>query len=159
MASDLGLAAAELIGNDAVLDKIDKSRYVDERFGMPTVCDIVEELRKPGRDPRAEFEPPAFDPAVNDVADLAEGMELNGVVSNVTAFGAFVDVGAHQDGLVHISKMTKKAYVDDPTKVVKVGMRVRVRVLAVDAARRRVSLELLGRQKGGETTDAKRLAR
>ena len=153
MASDLGLAAADLIGNDAVLDKIDKSRYVDERFGMPTVCDIIDELRKPGRDPRAEFEPPAFDPAVNDVADLAEGMELNGVVSNVTAFGAFVDVGAHQDGLVHISKMTKKAYVDDPTKVVKVGMRVRVRVLAVDAARRRVSLELLGRQKGGAVVD------
>ena len=107
--------------------------------GEPTLRDIVAELEKPGRDPRSEFEPPRFRDDVNTLDDLKDGMVLQGVVTNVTNFGAFVDVGVHQDGLVHISQLADR-FVKDPSEVVAVGDRIQVRVLAVDLERRRISL-------------------
>ncbi len=107
--------------------------------GEPTLRDIVAELDKPGRDPREEFEPPKFRDDVNSLEDLQEGMQLEGVVTNVTAFGAFVDVGVHQDGLVHVSQLADR-FVKDPKDVVKVGDKLAVRVLDIDLARRRISL-------------------
>jgi uncharacterized protein len=113
--------------------------FVDEKVGLPTVEDILAELAKPGRDPRSEFEVAKFSEGVNDLEDLKEGMILEGVVTNVTRFGAFVDVGVHQDGLVHISQLANQ-FVQDPSDVVSVGDVVRVKVLEVDLARRRIAL-------------------
>jgi uncharacterized protein len=114
-------------------------RYVGEGVGEPTLRDIVSELGKPGRDPRATFEPPKFRDDVMEIGDLREGMVLEGVVTNVTAFGAFVDLGVHQDGLVHVSKLSDR-FVKDPSEVVKVGDRLTVKVLEVDLPRKRISL-------------------
>jgi uncharacterized protein len=141
MARDLGVAVKQLVGNGELAKHIDASKYIDERRGLPTLKDIVEELERPGRDPRAQFAEVGFDPDVTELAHVKEGMKLNGVVTNVTAFGAFVDIGVHQDGLVHVSELANR-FVKDPAEVVKVGQRVRVLVLKIDAARRRIGLSL-----------------
>jgi uncharacterized protein len=137
MAGDLGVPVASLIGNSALLSRIDAKRY--EEAGVFTLRDILTELDKPGRDPRKAFEPPKFRDDVRELGDLKSGMELEGVVTNITAFGAFVDVGVHQDGLVHISELADR-FVKDPHEVVKVGDRIQVRVLEVDLNRKRIGL-------------------
>jgi uncharacterized protein len=141
MAKDHGLALHDLVGNAEAADRIDWKKYVSGEVGEPTLRDILAELKKPGRDPRGSFEPPKFRDDVQKLEDLREGMQLEGVVTNVTAFGAFVDIGVHQDGLVHVSQMAAK-YVRDPHAVVRVGDRVNVRVVAVDAERRRIGLSM-----------------
>lgn len=130
-----------LIGNTAALRRLKPGDFADERFGVPTVSDILAELEKPGRDPRPEFKAAAFKEGVEKVSDLEPGMVLEGAVTNVAAFGAFVDVGVHQDGLVHISALANR-YVADPREVVKPGDVVRVKVLSVDVARQRISLSM-----------------
>jgi len=130
-----------LIGNGALLRTLEPGRFVDDTFGLPTVTDILKELEKPGRDPRPAFKTATFTEGVESLADLKPGMQLEGVVTNVAAFGAFVDVGVHQDGLVHVSAMSK-TFVRDPREVVKPGDVVRVKVLDVDVARKRISLTL-----------------
>ncbi len=132
---------ATLLGNAPRLRSLKPQQFVDDRFGLPTVTDILTELEKPGRDPRPEFRTATFAEGVHKIADLRPGMVLEGVVTNVAAFGAFVDVGVHQDGLVHVSAMSK-AFVSDPREVVKSGAVVRVKVLEVDEARKRISLTL-----------------
>ena len=141
MARDHGLALRDLVGNAAAVDRIDWRRYLAGDVGEPTLRDIITELKKPGRDPRGEFEPPKFRDDVQKLEDLREGMQLDGVVTNVTAFGAFVDIGVHQDGLVHVSQLADK-FVRDPHAVVKVGDRVSVKVVSVDAERRRIGLTM-----------------
>ncbi len=139
--ADLKLDMKGLIGNVDVLKRLDAGKYVDERFGLPTVKDILKELEKPGRDPRPAFRAAVFQDGVHELKDLIPGMQLEGVVSNVTNFGAFVDIGVHQDGLVHISALSEK-FVKDPRDVVKAGDIVKVKVLEVDIARKRVALTL-----------------
>ena len=139
MASDMGLSVGELVGNSAAAKKIDVRRYITNDVGEPTLKDIVNELVKPGRDPRAVFEPPKFRDDVTKIEDVKEGMKLEGVVTNVTAFGAFVDIGVHQDGLVHLSELSDN-FVSDPASVVKAGDRLQVTVIGVDRARGRISL-------------------
>jgi uncharacterized protein len=136
-----GTAVPELIGNGAVLRRLRPEDFVDESFGLPTVTDILAELEKPGRDPRPAFRTAAFKEGVEEMKDLRPGMLLEGVVTNVAAFGAFVDVGVHQDGLVHVSALSDR-YVSDPREVVKPGDIVRVKVLDVDLPRKRISLTL-----------------
>jgi uncharacterized protein len=131
----------ELIGNIAVLRSLRPREFTDERFGLPTVTDILAELEKPGRDPRPTFTTARFAEGVQTLQDLAPGMVLEGVVTNVAAFGAFVDIGVHQDGLVHVSAMSR-SFVADPREVARSGDVVRVKVLGVDAARNRISLTL-----------------
>jgi protein Tex len=135
------LAMPELIGNTAVLRALRPQEFTDERFGLPTVTDILAELQKPGRDPRPAFTTATFAENVQTLEDLAPGMVLEGVVTNVAAFGAFVDVGVHQDGLVHVSAMSRN-FVSDPRQVVRSGDVVRVKVLGVDVGRKRISLTL-----------------
>lgn len=132
---------ATLLGNAPRLRSLKPQQFVDDRFGLPTVTDILTELEKPGRDPRPEFRTATFAEGVHKIADLRPGMVLEGVVTNVAAFGAFVDVGVHQDGLVHVSAMSRQ-FVSDPRDVVKSGEVVRVKVLEVDEARKRISLTL-----------------
>jgi protein Tex len=139
MAADLGVPLSSLIGSSALLRQIDRGKYKTRDVGDFTLDDILAELDKPGRDPRKNFEPPKFRDDVRELSDLQPGMELEGVVTNITAFGAFVDVGVHQDGLVHISQLTDR-FVKDPHEVVKVGDKIQVRVLEVDLERRRISL-------------------
>jgi uncharacterized protein len=139
MAADLGVPLVELVGHAELVDRIDLRRYVSDDVGEPTLRDILAELRKPGRDPRAAFAPPAFREDVKSLSDLKPGMALEGVVTNVTHFGAFVDVGVKQDGLVHVSQLADR-FVKDPETVVKVGDKVKVRVLEVDLERGRISL-------------------
>jgi uncharacterized protein len=141
MAADLGVPLAELVGNEGAIARIDARRYVSDDVGLPTLGDILAELRKPGRDPRDAFEPPAFRDDVREPKDLVVGMTLEGVVTNIVAFGAFVDIGVHQDGLVHVSQLADR-YVSDPNQVVKVGQRVKVRVLSVDLDRNRIALSM-----------------
>ncbi|HEX2744730.1 MAG TPA: Tex family protein [Streptosporangiaceae bacterium] len=136
-----GSAAGDLIGSTAVLRGLRPEKFTDERFGLPTVTDILRELEKPGRDPRPAFTTATFAEGVEKIGDLEPGMVLEGVVTNVAAFGAFVDVGVHQDGLVHVSAMSKN-FVSDPHSVVKSGDVVRVKVLSVDVPRHRISLTL-----------------
>ena len=145
-----GLSVNKLIGNHEVLSRLKASDYTDEQFGVPTVTDILKELEKPGRDPRPEFKTAKFQEGVHEIKDLVPGMTLEGVVSNVAAFGAFVDIGVHQDGLVHVSELSDR-FVRDPREVVKVGDIVRVRVLDVDVARKRISLSMRSREKTGKT--------
>jgi uncharacterized protein len=139
MADDLGVELAELIGNATLVDKIPLSKYVSEAVGEPTLRDIVAELKKPGRDPRATFEKPAFREDVTEFEHVKEGMVLEGIVTNVTAFGAFVDIGVHQDGLVHVSELSDR-FIREPSEIVKTGDKLKVRVLSVDKARRRIAL-------------------
>ena len=143
MARELGVNLGQLVGNEELLERVELQAYVDEQagLGLPTLRDILAELSKPGRDPRERFEAPRFRDDVNALEDVKEGMTLEGVVTNVAAFGAFVDVGVHQDGLVHISQLADR-FVKDPAEVVKVGDRVTVRVLSVDLQRRRIALSL-----------------
>ncbi len=141
MADDLGLTVEEIIQHPERLQEIDLERYCTDTVGLPTLRDIVEELRKPGRDPRREFAYAHFREGIETIEDLKEGMRLEGVVTNVTRFGAFVDIGIHQDGLVHISELADR-YVRDPHRVVHVGQIVRVTVLNVDLERKRVGLSM-----------------
>ncbi|MBL8474042.1 MAG: RNA-binding transcriptional accessory protein [Rhodocyclaceae bacterium] len=138
---ELGRSVQDLMRDPAPLAKLDPARYTDERFGLPTVQDILRELEKPGRDPRPEFRTAAFREGVENLKDLTPGMVLEGVVTNVTNFGAFVDIGVHQDGLVHISMLSER-FVKDPREVVKAGDVVRVKVLEVDLERKRVALTM-----------------
>lgn len=146
----------QLIGNTAQLKSIQPERYIDERFGLPTVNDIIAELDKPGRDPRPEFKAATFKEGVEKIADLKPGMVLEGTVSNVTHFGAFVDIGVHQDGLVHISALSD-TFVKDPHQVVKTGQIVKVKVMEVDEARKRIALTMrlddpMEKPEGGKPT-------
>jgi uncharacterized protein len=143
MASDLGTDLGGLVGNETLLGTLGGRlpRYVTGDVGLPTLRDILDELRRPGRDPREAFEAPAFREDVTEPKHLMPGMTLEGVVTNVVAFGAFVDVGVHQDGLVHISQLADR-YVRDPNEVVKVGSKVQVTVMEVDLERNRIGLSM-----------------
>jgi uncharacterized protein len=141
MAADLGLSLAELAADPTQVARIDPARYVTQDVGLPTLRDILEELKKPGRDPRRQFETVSFRDDVQEMSDLKEGMVLAGTVTNVTAFGAFVDVGVHQDGLVHVSHLARR-FVRDPAEAVRVGEVVRVKVLSVDLKRKRIALSI-----------------
>jgi len=141
MASDAGVSVADLMKDESLRKKIRLQDYVSEAVGLPTLHDIMQELAKPGRDPRRQFEVFSFAEGVNTIEDLEAGMKLPGIVTNVTAFGAFVDVGVHQDGLVHISQLANH-YVKEPGDVVKVHQKVRVTVLGVDLAKKRISLSM-----------------
>jgi uncharacterized protein len=143
MAHDQGCSVADLISSREKREAIDVNRYVTVDAGLPTLTDIMKELEKPGRDPRQQIEVFEFDKNVSTVDDLVEGMELPGIVTNITNFGAFVDVGVHQDGLVHVSQLADK-YVKDPNQVVRLHQHVRVRVLQVDRRRGRISLTMRG---------------
>jgi protein Tex len=132
---------AELMGRAEILKKLKPELFANEKFGVITVKDILGELEKPGRDPRPDFKVARFNEGVEDIADLREGMVLEGTVSNVAAFGAFVDLGVHQDGLVHVSQLAHK-FVNDAREIVKTGDIVKVKVLEVDAARKRISLTM-----------------
>ena len=139
--ADIRQELKAVIGNGGLLKSLNPSKYMDEQFGIPTITDILKELEKPGRDPRPEFTTAAFREGVETLADLKPDMILEGVVTNVAAFGAFVDVGVHQDGLVHISALSS-SFVKDPHSVVKAGQIVKVKVLEVDEKRRRIALTM-----------------
>ena len=143
MAGDLNCSIDDLIEQKELRSKIKPTQYVTETVGLPTLKDILTELEKPGRDPRKTFEIFSFDENVREIRDLREGMRLPGIVTNVTNFGAFVDIGVHQDGLVHISQLADE-FVDDPNKVVKVGQKVWVNVTEVDEKRKRIALSMKG---------------
>ncbi len=143
MAKDQSCSVADLISNKDKREAIDIKRYVTDDIGIPTLTDIIKELEKPGRDPREQIEEFEFDSRVNTVDDLIEGMELPGIVTNITNFGAFVDIGVHQDGLVHISQMANRR-IAHPTDVVKLHQHIRVRVIEVDRRRNRISLSMKG---------------
>ena len=147
MASDLGASLVQLVADPALVDRIDLKRYVTENVGLPTLTDIIEELKKPGRDPRSLFQAASFRDDIREISDLKEDMILQGVVTNVTAFGAFVDIGVHQDGLVHISHLANR-YVKDPNDAVKAGQVVKVKVLSVDPQRKRISLSIKEAEQG-----------
>lgn len=161
IASDLNVELGGLVGNSEVVNAIQVTKYVSDEVGLPTLKDIVSELQKPGRDPRSVFELPAFRDDITEVKHLKEGMVLEGVVTNVVAFGAFVDVGVHQDGLVHISQLSDK-FVADPNEVVSVGQKVKVRVVSVDIERNRIALSMqsegVGSQPRGEKGNGQRPA-
>ena len=150
-------AVDALIGNSELLKQVDANAFITEEFGLPTITDILSELEKPGRDPRGEFKTAVFKEGVEEVKDLKPDMILEGVVTNVTNFGAFVDVGVHQDGLVHISSLTDK-FVSDPHTVVKAGDVVKVKVMEVDVERKRISLSMRLDEKASEKTAAPRQA-
>jgi uncharacterized protein len=137
--SGSGRQVKQIVGDIVFLRAVKPEQYTDGKFGVPTIRDILKELEKPGRDPRPEFKAARFADGVEDIKDLREGMILEGVVSNVAAFGAFVDIGVHQDGLIHISALADR-YVKDPREVVKAGDIVKVKVLEVDVARKRIAL-------------------
>ena len=141
MAEDMGVSAYNLVLNKPVVDAIDLNRYITERIGLPTLKDIQRELLNPGRDPREQFENIVFNDKVRGIKDLVPGMKLPGIITNITAFGAFVDVGVHQDGLVHISQMAD-FFVKDPNKIVTLRQKVKVTVLEVDMKRNRISLSM-----------------
>lgn len=151
MAKDVGATIEELIESKEKRKLIDAKKYVTESVGLPTLNDILKELEKPGRDPRKEFEVFKFQDGVNEIKDLREGMRLPGIVTNVTNFGAFVDIGVHQDGLVHISQLAD-TFVDDPNKIVKVAQKVMVTVTEVDAARKRIALSMKGEKPAAKNT-------
>ena len=146
MAKDCHCTVADLISQPDKRAQIDIKRYVTQETGLPTLTDIMHELEKPGRDPREQIEEFEFDSSVQTIDDLREGMELPGIVTNITNFGAFVDIGVHQDGLVHVSQLADR-YVTDPTQVVRLHQHVRVRVIAIDLRRQRISLSMKGMKK------------
>jgi len=141
MSKDLGVGVVDLIKDESLRKRIKPEKYVSDTIGLPTLRDILDELAKPGRDPREKFEPVSFTEGVEKIEDLKVGMKLPGVVTNVTAFGAFVDIGVHQDGLVHISHLADK-FIKDPAEVVKVQQKVSVTVIGVDIPRRRIALSM-----------------
>jgi len=147
MANDLGISLEHLVAESAQIDRIELKRYVTDSVGLPTLIDIIEELRKPGRDPRSRFQTASFRDDIRGIADLEVGMILAGVVTNVTAFGAFVDIGVHLDGLVHISHLANR-YVKEPAAVVKAGQVVKVKVLSADPLRKRISLSIKEAEQG-----------
>lgn len=141
MATDLACKVNDLVANAELRNKIDLKKYITDTTGLPTLTDIMQELAKPGRDPRSKFEQVQFQEGINSMEDLTEGMILNGVVTNVTNFGAFVDIGVHQDGMVHVSEIANK-FVKDPKSELKVQQIVKVKVLSVDIARKRINLSI-----------------
>jgi uncharacterized protein len=141
MAKDLQCKVADLLAQDSLRKQIQIQRYVSEEVGIPTLTDIIQELAKPGRDPREQFEAFAFSEGINDIKDLRIGMKLPGIVTNITNFGAFVDIGVHQDGLVHVSQLANQ-FVKDPNDIVKVSQKVMVTVTEVDIARKRIALSM-----------------
>lgn len=155
MAKTAGSEVAALIGNTGVLRSLRPEQFVTEAFGLPTVTDILRELEKPGRDPRPAFKTATFKEGVEKIGDLAPGMILEGVVTNVAAFGAFIDIGVHQDGLAHVSALSKN-FVKDPRDVVKPGDIVRVKVMDVDIPRKRISLTLRLEDEADRSADAPR---
>jgi uncharacterized protein len=146
IAKEMNVTLSDLVGNPHLISTININTYVNDELGLATLKDIVEELKKPGRDPRAQFESPAFRDDINSIDDLAVGMILEGVVTNVAAFGAFVDIGVHQDGLIHISKLSER-FVHDASSVVSPGHRLKVEILALDKARKRITLSACKGQK------------
>ena len=151
MARDLNVSTTELVGNDALCSRITAEKYVEGDFGLPTINDIISELKKPGRDPRESAREFAFADDIHTIDDLAAGMELPGIVTNITAFGAFVDIGIKQNGLIHISKMGVKG-ISDPSKILKLHQQVTVRVLDIDTDRQRISLQLIKQDAGRRTS-------
>ncbi|MCP3898733.1 MAG: S1 RNA-binding domain-containing protein, partial [Desulfobacteraceae bacterium] len=141
MAKDLSVDIENLIMNPKLIEKINLNLYVSKSIGIPTLSDILKELTNPGRDPRDQFENFSFDDTIHEIKDLIPGMKVPGIITNVTAFGAFVDIGVHQDGLVHISQMADR-FVKDPNQIVKVRQTVKVTILDVDIKRKRISLSL-----------------
>lgn len=141
MAKKLGVKVEELIGNEELIAKINPKEFIEKDFGIETINDIIDELKKPGRDPRQTFEVFEFDKNIRTINDLRQGMQLVGIVTNITAFGCFVDIGVHQDGLVHISQMSN-SYITDPNQVVKLNQKVKVTVTDVDIPRKRISLSM-----------------
>jgi uncharacterized protein len=152
MAADLGVTLKQLVADSSLVDRIDLKRYVTESAGLPTLTDIIVELKKPGRDPRSQFQAVSFREDIREICDLKKGMILQGVVTNVTAFGAFVDIGVHQDGLVHISHLANR-YVKDPNNAVRAGQVVKVKVLSADAQRKRISLSIKDAEKDENTVN------
>ena len=148
MAADLKVGLDQLVNNPDLAAKIDLKKYVSDTVGLPTLLDILEELKKPGRDPRKQFETADFRDDIREIGDLQEGMILQGVVTNVTAFGAFVDIGVHQDGLVHVSHLANR-FVKDPNDAVQVGQVVKVKVLSADPQRKRIALSIKEAESGG----------
>jgi uncharacterized protein len=141
MARDLGCSVMDLMRDENLRKRIDLKQYVSEKVGLPTLNDILSELARPGRDPREQFETFRFADGVEKIEDVKIGMKLPGIVTNITAFGVFVDIGVHQDGLVHVSQISNR-FVKDPAEVVKVHQKVMVTVLDVDIERRRISLSM-----------------
>jgi uncharacterized protein len=146
------------MGRSDVLRAVVAETLTDDKFGLPTVKDILLELEKPGRDPRGTFQYANFDDAVQDIRDMQVGMILEGVVSNVAAFGAFVDIGVHQDGLVHVSELGA-GFVKDPRTVVKAGQTVKVRVVEIDVARKRIALSMRLQATSDQTEQQRRAPR
>jgi uncharacterized protein len=156
IAKDLSLPLTEITQISEKVKTVDIKKYVTDKVGEPTLRDIISELEKPGRDPRAEFKYATFQAGINEISDLQVGMELEGIITNVANFGAFVDVGVHQDGLVHVSQLADR-FVDDPKQVVKVGQVVKVRVLEVNEKLKRVSLTMKLQEKPQPSNSANRL--
>jgi uncharacterized protein len=145
MARDLGCSVKDLMRDEELRKKIDLTKYMTGSVGLPTLNDILSELAKPGRDPREKFDNIQFAEGVKEIGDVKPGMRLPGVVTNITAFGVFVDIGVHQDGLIHISELSNR-FVKNPGEVVKVHQKVMATVLDVDLERRRISLSMKERQ-------------
>ena len=141
IAKDLKIPLEEITKHGDKMSALDLKKYVTKTVGEPTLRDIIAELKKPGRDPRAEFKYATFNEGIKEIKDLSTGMVLEGIITNVANFGAFVDIGVHQDGLIHVSQLADR-FVDDPKKVVKVGQIVKVRVLEVNEALKRISLSM-----------------
>jgi uncharacterized protein len=141
MARDINCSVKDLIKNEALRRQVDVKKYLTDTVGLPTLNDIMEELAKPGRDPRDRFETFAFTEGIEKIEDVKAGMKLPGIVTNITAFGAFVDIGVHQDGLVHISQLSNR-FIKNPNEAVKVHQKVMVTVLEVDMGRKRISLSM-----------------
>jgi len=142
MASDLGVSVSELVGSAELCAKLDPTKYVSETVGLPTLQDIIKELAKPGLDPREQASEFAFAEDIRSIEDLHPGMELPGIVTNITNFGAFVDIGLHENGLLHVSQMGPRGTI--PSQVVKLHQQIRVRVISTDLDRGRISLGLVG---------------
>jgi uncharacterized protein len=147
MAEQVKVTLEELMKNEDARNKINLAEYVNDKIGLPTLNDIMQEIARPGRDPRQKFDLFEFAKGVNGIEDLVPGMVLPGIVTNITAFGAFIDIGVHQDGLVHVSQMADR-FIRDPKEVVKLNQKVQVRVLEVDKERKRISLSM--KDAGGE---------
>lgn len=141
MANDLGCSVSDLLNSAEFRQKIDVSKYLTDKIGIPTLNDIINELAKPGRDPREDFEAFSFTDGISGIENIRPGMKLTGVVTNVTAFGAFVDIGIHHNGLIHISELSDR-YVKDPSGIIKVHQKVTVTVIGVDLERNRISLSM-----------------
>ena len=151
MAKDLSVSVNDLMTDSSARGKVDIQKYATDEVGEPTLKDILQELARPGRDPREQFEVVQFKEGVNEIGDLREGMKLPGVVTNVTAFGAFVDIGVHQDGLVHISQLAD-VFVKEPNEHVKVGQKTHVTVTEIDVARKRIALSMKSQPEIGSTS-------